>query len=164
MQDHPKRRSFPSRSESSNTNGTNVTSAVGMGEATGRQRARHRLLFTRTVMWITGLVCVAFLFGTLAQAWSNNHLAQQVQEEQQALRQVQDQNIRLKQAANHYHDPGVIESEARQQLGYVRPGEHVVLVVGVDDQKPQHPQPARATSGQQGYWQEWWQAFFGGSS
>jgi len=157
VQDRPGRQRFTSRPEGSNAN---VTSAIGMEETAGRLRAQHQLLFTRTVMWITGLICTAFLLGTLAQAWSNNHLAQQVQQEQQSLQQVRDQNTHLKQAADYYKDPAVVESEARQQLGYIRPGEHAVIIIGADDQQQHNTQPTKPAPQQQGHWQDWWNIFF----
>jgi cell division protein FtsB len=92
---------------------------------------------------------MAFLLGTLAQAWSNSQSAQQVQAAQQQLRSVQNQNKSLTKAASHYQDPAVVENEARQQLGYTRPGEHLVVVIG-------------SNKAQRGFWQDWWNAFFGG--
>ena len=52
-----------------------VTRAVGLEETTGRLRARRSSLFTQTIILVTGLVCFAFLLGSLAQAWSNSMLA-----------------------------------------------------------------------------------------
>ena len=86
-------------------------------------------------MWITGLVCIAFLLATLAQAWSNSNLMGKVQQEQQTLHQAQIEHNRLQQAAEHYRDPAVIESEARQQLGYVRPGEQPVVIIKAASRK-----------------------------
>lgn len=137
-----------------------VTSAVGVEETAGSQRARRVTLFTQTVIWVTGLVCLAFLLGSLAQAWSNSQLMQSLQREQQATQQLQDEHNKLVQQANHYQDPYVIESEARQQLGYARPGEHVVIGANpaTQDQpsfsssQPSSPQP---------FWQAWWTLLFG---
>ena len=67
-----------------------VTSAVGLGEPAGRVRARRSSLFTQTVVWVTALICLAFLCGALSQAWSNNQLMQQLQREQQATQQLQN--------------------------------------------------------------------------
>src|SRR6266851_8495039 len=126
MQSPAKRAQSSSRPEG---NSPGVTSAVGMQETVGRLRARRTSLFTQTIIWITGLICLAFLLGTLAQAWSNSQLMQDVQKAQQQLQQVQDQNAYLHRQASYYKDPFVIESEARQQLGYIRPGEHPVIIV-----------------------------------
>lgn len=139
----------------------NVTSAVGMEEPAGRQRARRHSLFTQTVMWITGLICIAFLLGSLAQAWSNSQLMQRVQSDQQKLQQLQGQHTRLGQQAAYYKDPAVIESEARQQLGYIRPGEQPVVIVGASNQSTQDVQQKTTPVSNQGYWQDWWHIFFG---
>ncbi|HET7637963.1 MAG TPA: septum formation initiator family protein [Ktedonobacteraceae bacterium] len=138
-----------------------MTSAVGLQETAGRLRARRSSLFTQTIIWITGLICLAFLLGTLAQAWSNSQLMQNVQKAQQQLQQAQDQNAYLRRQASYYKDPFVIESEARQQLGYIRPGEHPIIIVSSTSST--QPTTARATPppAPQSYWQEWWQVFFG---
>lgn len=139
-----------------------VTSAVGMEESAGRVRARRMSLFTSTVIWVTGLVCLAFLLGSLVQAWSNNQLSQSLQQAQQRVQQMQREHTNLEQQAKQYQDPYVIESEARQQLGYTRPGEHVVVVVGSNDQsQPQQVASSSNKPAPQGFWQAWWDMFFG---
>jgi cell division protein FtsB len=132
-----------------------------MQEPAGRLRARRNSLFSQTVIWITGLICMAFLLGTLAQAWSNSYLMQKVQNEQQILQQQKDQHNQLQQAAEHYKDPTVIENEARQQLGYVRPGEQSVIIINTNGQNHQTAQQRKSAASAPDYWQEWWQAFFG---
>src|SRR3989441_12935412 len=100
----------------------NVTAAVGLEETAGSLRARRSSLFTQTVIWVTGLICLALLLSSLAQAWSNSQLMQRVTSAQQQYQQILDKHDYLTKLANYYKDPFVIESEARQQLGYVRPG------------------------------------------
>jgi cell division protein FtsB len=158
VQDHPKQPQFPAMPE---VNTANVTSAVGMEETVGRLRARRNSLFTHTVMWVTGLTCMALLLGTLAQAWSNSHLMQQVQVAQQQLQQLQDNHSRLTQQAAHYQNPAVIENEARQQLNYVRPGEQPVIVISSGHSSQQSSGQQKSSSSQQGFWLDWWNTFFG---
>lgn len=158
MQNRPRRPQFSSRSEGSNAN---VTSAIGMEETVGHLRTRRNSLFTRTVLGITGLVCTAFLLGTLAQAWSNGQLTQKVQVAAQSLQKTQDDNRNLQTQTAHYQDPAVIESEARQHLGYVRPSEQAVVVVNAENQQ-QAQTPQNQNVGQSpNYWQTWWNVFFG---
>ncbi len=143
------------------SNTANVTSAIGMQETAGSVRARRNTLFTKTVIWVTGLVCAAFLLGSLAQAWSNSQLARQVQQAQQQLQSVQAHHDALAKLASYYSNPAVIESEARQQLGYVRPGEQPVIIVSPAQQSA-HPASTRvATSSTHNFWQAWWDIFFG---
>lgn len=139
-----------------------VTSAVGLEETAGRLRARRTSLFTQTVVWVTGLVCLAFLFGALTQAWSNSQLMQQLQHVQQQTQQLQDAHSSLVQQARYYQDPYVIESEARQQFGYTRAGEHAVVVIGTGNQSQARPSASKAKdAGPQSFWQSWWNIFFG---
>jgi cell division protein FtsB len=86
---------------------------------------------------------------------------QKVQLAQQQLKQTQAEHDRLVQTANHYKDPSVIESEARQQLGYIRPGDHLVVVVNANDQSQQNVHKQTPVEGTQSFWQEWWHTFFG---
>src|SRR5947199_4455436 len=122
MQEHRRRPQIPLR----NDGGTHITAAVGSEETVGRLRARRVSLFTQTVIWVTGLICLAFLLGSLAQAWTNSQLAQKVQQAQQQTQQLQAYHDHLVQVQKHYQDPFVIEKEAREQFGYVRAGEHPV--------------------------------------
>ncbi len=150
------------RSTSAAFNSASVTAAVGMGETAGRLRARRSSLFTQTVIWITALICIAFLLGALAQAWSNSQSAQQVQTAQQQLQNIQNHHKDLQKAAQYYQNPSVVENEARQQLGYTRPGEHPVVIVGTNDTQQQTAKRQAANHAQHGFWQDWWNAFFGG--
>ena len=138
-----------------------VTSAVGMEETAGRLRARRVSLFTQTVVWVTGLVCLAFLLGSLAQAWSNNQLMQTLHQEQQRTQQLQNEHDRLAHQAGYYRDPYVIESEARQQLGDARANEHVVVVTNGANQNQQPAATKASAPASQGFWQTWWNFFFG---
>jgi cell division protein FtsB len=134
---------------------------VGIEEPAGRLRARRTTLFTRTVIWVTALVCLAFLLGSLVQAWSNSQLMQNLVREQQTTQQLQHEHARLQQQAGYYQDPYIIESEAREQLGYERPGEHIVIVVGAQNQKQAPAALPAKGSPPQGFWQSWWDLFFG---
>ena len=161
----PSRRTSPRRvtqgRQAVRLSSASVTSAVGMGETFGRLRARRNSIFTQTAIWITVLICLAFLLGALAQAWSNSQLEQQVQAAQQQLQQTQAHHDALTKLAQHYNDPSVIENEARQQLGYSKPGEHVVVVVNGGSTGTTTPKPQVKSTAPQGFWQQWWQAFFG---
>ncbi|MGH2508593.1 MAG: FtsB family cell division protein [Ktedonobacteraceae bacterium] len=138
-----------------------VTSAVGLGEPAGRVRARRSSLFTQTVVWVTALVSLAFLCGALVQAWSNNQLMQQLQHEQQITQQLQNAHDSLTKQVSYYQDPYVVEGEARQHLGYARPGEHVVVIVGGNTQNQAQVAPINQPAAPQNFWQAWWQIFFG---
>ena len=138
-----------------------VTQAVGLEETTGRQRARRSSLFTQTIILITGLVCFAFLLGSLAQAWSNSMLMRQVQDVQQQTQQLQAYHDNLAKQAQHYADPYVIESEARQDLGYIRAGEHLVVIVGSNQNQQQQNTHTSSHATIQSIWQQWWDVFFG---
>ncbi len=151
--------SHPKTATGANT--ANVTSAIGMQETAGSVRARRNTLFTQTVIWVTALICVAFLLGSLAQAWSNSQLARQVQQAQQQLQSVQAHHDALAQMAGYYSDPAVIENEARQQLGYVRPGEHPIVIVNPAQQPTQAVAQHTTSPVQHGFWQNWWNTFFG---
>ena len=158
MQENTQKPRGSSRPESSNPN---VTAAVGLSETAGHLRARRSSLFTQTVIWVTGLVCLALLLGSLAQAWSNSELMQRVQATQQQTQQLQAHHDDLSRLVNYYKDPFVIESEARQQLGYVRPGENPVVVVSSTRQDQQTVSHPSRPSAPQSFWQEWWDVFFG---
>lgn len=141
--------------------GAHVTSAIGIEDSYGRRRVKRMSLYTRIVLSLTGLICAALLMATLSQAWSNSNLVQETQQQQQSLQQVQHMNQRLGKDAQHYQDPATIESEARQQLGYIRPGEHSLVVINADNKGQSHIQPTTRQIPHPGYWGQWWHIFFG---
>ena len=159
MQEQQRRSSSRARTNTSDS-GSLVTRAVGLEESTGRLRARRSSLFTQTIILVTGLVCFAFLLGSLAQAWSNSMLMRQVQDAQQQTQQLQAYHDELAKQAQHYADPYVIESEARQNLGYIRPGEHLVVIVGSNQQRQQNTPHTSHPQVMQSFWQQWWDVFF----
>ena len=160
MQEQQRRSSSRARTNTSDS-GSLVTRAVGLEESTGRLRARRSSLFTQTIILVTGLVCFAFLLGSLAQAWSNSMLMRQVQDAQQQTQQLQAYHDHLAQQAQYYSTPFVIESEARQNLGYIRPGEHLVVIVGSNQQGQQNTPHTSHPQVIQSFWQQWWDVFFG---
>jgi cell division protein FtsB len=131
-----------------------------MEETVGHLRTRNNSLFARTVLGITGLICAAFLLGTLTQAWSNSVLTQKVQTAEQSLQKARSENQKLKRQMQYYRDPAVIESEARQQLRYVRPGEHSVVVTNKGHQEQTQTPPNKHVVQPENYWQDWWKVFF----
>jgi cell division protein FtsB len=139
----------------------NVTAAVGLGESAGLARLRRGSLFTRTIIWATGLICLSLLLGTFAQAWSNDRLMQQVALARAQYQQALARHTTLQKLVDYYKDPFVIESEARQRLGYVRPGEHRVVIVSTPQNSPPPRSPGAAQPTTGGFWQDWWNAFFG---
>ncbi len=143
------------------SSGPNVTTAVGLGETVGRLRVRRSSLFAQTIIWVTGLICLVLLLGSLAQAWSNSQLMQRVQAAQQQTQQLQAHHDYLTRLVGYYKRPFVIESEAREQLGYIRPGEYPVVIVGSTDQGQQAIARHSSALAPQGFWQEWWDVFFG---
>ena len=149
---------MPTRPEGS---GSNVTSAIGLEETSSALRTKRSSLYTRMVIWVTGLTCLALLLGALAQAWSNSQLMQQVQTARQQYQQVQAHHNALQQLVDHFKDPFVIESEARQQLGYDRPGEHPVVIVGSNDSNGSGAHSQSKQASQSNFWQDWWNIFFG---
>jgi len=160
VQEQQRRSSSRARTNTSDS-GSLVTRAVGLEESTGRLRARRSSLFTQTIILVTGLVCFAFLLGSLAQAWSNSMLMRQVQDAQQQTQQLQVYHDHLAQQAQYYSTPFVIESEARQNLGYIRPGEHLVVIVGSNQQGQQNTPHTSHPQVIQSFWQQWWNVFFG---
>lgn len=155
MQNRPKRSQPGVRVE------TRITSAIGREETEGRRRARSISFFTHTVLWLTGLLCLALLLGSLAQAWSNSGLMQQLDQEKQKYAQLQQEHETLKKQVDYYTDPKVIEQEARN-IGYVKPGEQPVILVNEKETPPAQVKPEEQQQPARGFWEEWWRIFFGG--
>jgi cell division protein FtsB len=122
-------------------------------------------LYTRTLLWITGAICVALLVFTASEAWVGHRLQQQVLQAQAENARLRQDALATTQRATRAEAPGTIEDEARA-MGYARPGEQPVAIA-TTAQPPAAPTPrsARAAGGsgaQPGSWLGWWQNLFGG--
>jgi cell division protein FtsB len=114
---------------------------------------------TRFVWVVTLLLVVA-----VALVFSNvfpfrQILAQQelVAQKEQALAVLQDENERLSTTADYLQTDQGVEKIARQDFGYVRPGEVAYVVVSPPDQTgfvPAPPEPVEELD--RGWWQGIW--------
>lgn len=111
---------------------------------------------TRVVWVITMLLLVA-----VALVFSNvfpfrQILAQEelVDQKEQTLAVLQEENARLSQAAEYLQTDQGVEKIARQDFGYVRPGEVAYVVVAPPEQEeyvPPPPEPIEELD------RSWWQ-------
>ncbi len=77
------------------------------------------------------------------------------------MRDLRLHHNQLQKQAEYYRDPFIVESEARQQMGYIKPGEHSIIVMGAPEPKPPAQTVAESKSPKaNNFWQEWWQVFF----
>ena len=114
---------------------------------------------TRVVWVITLLLLVA-----VALVFSNvfpfrQILAQEelVDQKQQTLAVLKEENARLSQAADYLQTDQGVEKIARQDFGYVRPGEVAYVVVAPPDQEefvPPPPEPIEELD------RSWWQGIW----
>nr|BBH93903.1 hypothetical protein KTA_21020 [Thermogemmatispora argillosa] len=141
--------------------GSSVTAAVGFGGGNSASRARRQVLFRRGLVWVTALICLSLLLGSIAQAWSNSRLLEQEAAARAQYQQALARHDQLQKLVAYYKDPFVIESEARQRLGYVRPGEHRVVIVSPPSTQPPAQRRAAPVASGGGFWSQWWAVLFG---
>ena len=85
-------------------------------------------LATRTLFWAVMVICGALLVATLSEAWVRAGVERQVAATQARNAALQRDVAATGQAIVVAQSPDTIEREARA-WGYVRPGDHPVLVV-----------------------------------
>ncbi|MDR7416125.1 MAG: septum formation initiator family protein [Armatimonadota bacterium] len=76
------------------------------------------------------LTLMAFLTGSLARSASRAYwLDREVRTLEHVRASLLAQNRRLREEIHRLHDPKVVERIAREELGFVRPGEIAVLLL-----------------------------------
>jgi hypothetical protein len=85
-------------------------------------------LYTRTVLWVTALICCALAVFSASEAWLSYHLAARIQQTQAENAHLQHDALITTRRAAWAESPEAIEDAARA-LGYARPGEHPVVIV-----------------------------------
>lgn len=70
-------------------------------------------------------------------------------------REEQQKRQFLKQQLYFVNTPQFVENEAREKLGMVKPGEHIVLAPPPTEDKPTKPTIDTAPN-----WEKWWKLFF----
>jgi cell division protein FtsB len=118
--------------------------------ATGKTRAV-------SVITLLLLVAVALVFSNVFPF--RQILAQQelVEQKEQTLAVLQEENVRLTATADYLETEQGVEKIARQDFGYVRPGEVAYVVVappGEADFVPSAPEPIEELD------REWWQGIW----
>lgn len=114
---------------------------------------------TRTVSIVTLLLLVA-----VAVVFSNvfpfrQILAQQqlVEQKEQTLAVLEEENARLAAAADYLRTDQGVEKIARQDFGYVRPGEVAYVVVAPSgESNPEPPTPDLVEELDRNWWQDIW--------
>ncbi len=93
----------------------------------GRQPPRAALA-TRTLLWAVMVICGALLVATLSEAWTRSNVESQVAAARARNAALRQDVAHTQQAVQQAQSPATIEREARA-WGYIRPGDHPVLVV-----------------------------------
>jgi cell division protein FtsB len=95
-----------------------------------RRTFRRTTPLARLGKFLTLLVLAAFLAGSLARSASRAYwLDREVRTLERVRASLLVQNRRLREEIHQLHDPRVVERIAREELGFVRPGEIAVLLL-----------------------------------
>ncbi len=98
------------------------------------------------LLWVIKNIATSII--TLRQ---NSHIVTTLKDqEEEAKRKKQ----LLQQQLHVVNTPEFIESQAREKLGMVKPGEHIVLA------PPPSPAPQKTNNDTASNWERWWNLFF----
>jgi cell division protein FtsB len=80
---------------------------------------------------VGALVLIGLLYYRPLKAYVDAHA--QLAQREQAVLKLKDQRTRLKQQLGSSTSVATLAREARARLGYVRPGEHLFIVKGINE-------------------------------
>ncbi|HKU58120.1 MAG TPA: septum formation initiator family protein [Gaiellaceae bacterium] len=95
------------------------------------KRSRSRSILLRRWFAVGALVLIGLLYYRPVKAYVDAHA--QLAQREQAVLKLEEQRTRLKQQLGSSTSVSTLAREARARLGYVRPGEHLFIVKGINE-------------------------------
>ena len=120
------------------------------------------LVSRRRLALVVGLAALGLLtlsFGRMLLA--RYELSQRAEAIRQEIVSLQAEHARLQQELAYWRSDEGLEHLAREQLGWTRPGESGVLVVGAQTPRGQSGSSATHRREVPPNWRRWWDMFFG---
>jgi cell division protein FtsB len=96
-----------------------------------KQKRRSRAVLLRRWFAVGALVLIGLLYYRPLKAYVDAHA--QLAQREQAVLKLKEQRARLKQQLGASTSVATLAREARARLGYVRPGEHLFIVKGINE-------------------------------
>lgn len=114
----------------------------------------------RLATYLIYIVIILLIVGLTKDIWQLSHADDRVKEAEQKLAKIKLEQQKLNSQLNYYQSPEFLETQIRDKLQMIKPGETmVVLPEGLlseateDAQQPiSNEEPAN--------WQKWWQLFW----
>jgi cell division protein FtsB len=122
-------------------------------------QSRRRNFFWRKALPVLGFVVMIYtLFSLSKVVWRNYQIEKEMKTLKADIQLLEEENQRLTNLITYFKTDAYKEKEARQRLGYKKPGEEVILVPNIDD-KSYTTTETEATQPKKNY-QLWWDFFF----
>jgi cell division protein FtsB len=126
------------------------------GRTRSRISARWRLAIAVLVAF-SGLIVFSFSGLVL----SGYRLNQQAEALRQEIRELKVEDEQLQKDATYLESDEGLETLAREQLGWVKPGEVAVITIPSKTEERETAGPVEPRMRERPYWQRWWDMFFG---
>jgi cell division protein FtsB len=96
-----------------------------------KKRRRSRTVLLRRWFAVGALVLIGLLYYRPLKAYVDAH--SQLAQREQAVLKLKDQRAKLQVQLGSSNSVATLAREARARLGYVRPGEHLFIVKGINE-------------------------------
>lgn len=104
------------------------------GAANAPREPNRGSLVQRTLLWAVLVICASLAVATASEAWTRHGIEQQVAAARERNAALQRDVTATQRAVQAAQSPAAIEREARA-WGYIRAGDHPVIVVTQAPQK-----------------------------
>jgi hypothetical protein len=117
-------------------------------------------LFLRRLVAIgVTLIAIYLVLLTGQRALDAYRLRRESEMIRQDIVNLRTRNVELQRELASERRDFEIERIAREQLGYVRPGDHPVVLIWAEDPRAPTPAPVPAREPARAHWQEWLELF-----
>jgi len=107
------------------------------------------------LLFIAVILYIFFLLGK--SIWQHYQLNNQIKKIEDQIAQLEAKNWDLQEQIKYYQSDAYKEKEAREKLGYQKPGE---TVIALPPPPKKEENKTSKTSFSQPNWQRWWNFFF----
>jgi len=92
-----------------------------------------KILTSKLTLVILGVLLLVIGYSILNELKQQKVIQDEISSLSSEIKELENKNLELAQNLKHYQNPAFIEREAREKLNMAQPGEHAVIITGLNN-------------------------------
>lgn len=122
--------------------------------------SKFRLPTSKILTFLVFLIIFYAFFSLSKIFWKSYKLKTEISSLEKEISQLEERKRELKNLITYYGTSSYKEKEARQRLGYQKPGEHVLIIMPEKTPSTVEEEEKLQEKLEKPNWQLWWEYFF----